>query len=153
MKYFPLILIALLFSGCEPNRSESYPSTKKFIKQYVPKGAERIEYRDSHGGFHGDGKLWVVYEMDSAEQKEFEGLIKSDPSWKELPVFEEARNFMQGDWADAKDGMYLFHDFQPDWYPPRESHSGPVFQRGSFNFCLFVYNRNEQRIYVYNLDT
>ena len=119
----------------------------------MPDGAKRIEYKDTHGGIHGDGKLWAVYKLNSKEQKEFEEKFETDLAWNDLPVFEEARKFMQGDWADAKVGKYLFHDFQPDWYPPRDSYSGPVFQRGSFNFCLFVYNREEQKIYVYNVDT
>lgn len=153
MKSSILVLIFLILAGCSQGDGGSYPSTQKFIQEYVPDGARRIEYKDTHGGFHGDGKLWVVYQLGKDEQHEFEEKIKNDISWIDLPVFEEARSFIAADWVDAQDGKYFFHDFQPDWYQPHNRYSGPVFERGSFNFCLFVYNRSEGRIYVYNLDT
>ena len=153
MKFLLLALFLSFFVGCDVGSSGSHSSTKKFIKEYIPRGAERIEFKDSHGGFHGDGELWAVYKLSDKEKKKFEERVKEDPAWKDLPVFEEASRFIHESWVDKADGLYFFYDFQPDWYAPRESLSKPPFQRGSFNFCLFFYDRKGQKIYVYNLDT
>lgn len=86
MKLLLVSLFLFAFPKCGSNGDSPDPSTKKFIQEYVPKGAKRIEYRDTHGGFHGDGELSAVYQLNDRESRAFEERLHTDPAWKELPV-------------------------------------------------------------------
>ena len=129
--------------------------------------AEVISSEDSHGGFHGDGMTFVVLHFDEdglAEQ--LEGLA----GWHPLPLSENAGILIYGyDTEKMKTGPYLCDEqgqgmipqIQNGYYYFYDRHSESrdvyddtyIFDRGSYNFTLAIYDADSGMLYYAKLDT
>lgn len=122
-----------------------------------------IQREDNHGGFHGDGTACVI--LDCSENREQARELVAD--WKELPLPENLNLMFYG---GERDGVYYDFDLaqqanmpkiERGFYCFQDRHSkstdsssdAEIFDRGSYNFSLAVYDSNTDRLYYFELDT
>lgn len=118
-----------------------------------------IDYEDTHGGFHGDGELYVKVEFP----KDF-AMSQLNQYWKRLPVptgislfiFGGDYNGVHYEYGDDRmkpagkitNGIYFFED-RAD-YP---SKSNSFLERPSHNFTFAIYDFEENTLYFYKYDS
>lgn len=122
-----------------------------------------VESGDSHGGFNGDGASYLV--LDCSENKEKALDIVSE--WTPMPLSENLNLMMYGGVKNGrtygfnksaeahmpkiKNGYYKFYD-RHSGAKDRESDK-ELFDRGSYNFSIAVYDTDTDRLYYFRLDT
>lgn len=117
------------------------------------------EYRDTHGGFHGDGDTFAVITLPEDAASEAESRMEyGTPWWNPLPLTEELSRVLYGGSETAplcpdavpkvEKGWYFFYDAQGHPYIEES-----LFARASFNFSLVVYDADTKTLYYYALDT
>ena len=118
-------------------------------------GADLKEFRDTHGGFHGDGETFAVITL----QEQTEALMSHGaPRWYPLPLSSDAAMVLYGDdehaplcpdgIPQAEKGWYYFEDEQAEPFG-----EGSLFDRASFNFCIALYDAETRTLYYFELDT
>lgn len=122
-----------------------------------------IQAEDSHGGFHGDGTAYAI--LDCSQNREKARELVAD--WKELPLSENLSLMFYG---GERDGMYYDFDLAAQANMPEVEHGfycfqdrhskstdssrdAEIFDRGSYNFSLAVYDSDTDRLYYFELDT
>ena len=117
--------------------------------------SELREFRDTHGGFLGDGDTFAVVQLTEEQALDAESMMAyGEPWWHPLPLTEELTRVLWGDAPLCRDvpevenGWYYFYDAQGHPYIEES-----IFSRFSFNFVLAVYDAESRMIYYYKLDT
>lgn len=126
--------------------------------------AELTGFRDTHGGFHGDGETVAVIVLPRDVAMEAEDRMRyGTPWWKPLPLTQDLSRVLYGDgehlplFADdggepllpgIKTGWYYFYDEQGHPYIEES-----VYDRASCNFTLAVYDPAHYTLYYFDLDT
>ena len=112
-------------------------------------------YRDTHGGFHGDGETFAAITLPEEMARGAESMMSfGQPWWHPLPLSEELSQVLWGDSPLCADipkvtkGWYFFYDAQGHPYIEQS-----LFSRSSFNFTLAVYDAETRTIYYFELDT
>ncbi len=122
-------------------------------------GAKTVSYEDTHGGFFGDGERAVVFDVSEWEKRE-----ETLSSWNDLPLTENLQLIMYGGEKDGMiygydlaknndipvitNGKYFFYDRLHENYSDSDLFSG-----ASFNFTIFMYDNDTQRLYMLEFDT
>ena len=128
------------------------------IKIFVPFSTE-VEYKDSHGGFHGDGECLVKVIFSKEQALNFKEKIEKNRHWKQLPMPENLQNKVSLDAEECmnipviKNGYFFFldrHSQADDKYNPYDIDSE---SRASWNFTVAVFDTDENILYYYELDT
>lgn len=148
------LCVLFLLTGCCKNE---YIGDKIEVTN---KTCKIVKEKDTHGGFLGDGDHFAIIECDELSKKDL-----SD-NWKELPLTDnilEIVNMPQCNddgcktafdrygVPDIKNGYYLFvdrHDSVKNKYDDTELNI-----RSSYNFSLSIYDKDNNKIYLYELDT
>lgn len=128
------------------------------IKIFVPLSVE-VEYKDNHGGFHGDGECLVKVYFSKEQAQKFKEKIERNSHWKQLPMSDRFRNQLilgiekEMEIPVIKNGYYYFldrHSQADDKYNPYEMDEE---FRGSWNYTVAVFDTDENILYFYELDT
>ncbi len=133
----------------------------------VSQGELKI-YNDTHGGFHGDGELYVemVFSDDA-----FTDRIKLSGEWSALPLPLTLRIVAYGGKLEGGSSYHSFID-DPDgenliplisngyyYFRDRSSESrderdpSQILDRYSYNFTLAIYDIDTRTLYFYEIDT
>lgn len=67
----------------DPYNSVNY---SEMIDTEIPKNAKVLDYKDTHGGFLGDGDLYAVIQFDKNEKNSFLKNIEKNKKWKKTPL-------------------------------------------------------------------
>ena len=126
--------------------------------------ATLTEYRDTHGGFHGDGETVAVITLPRDAALEAEDRMRyGQPYWQALPLRQDLQQALYGSEThgalftddagnpllpEVKGGWYYFYDEQGHPYI-----EDSIYDRGSFNFTLAVYDPSHYILYYFVLDT
>lgn len=122
-----------------------------------------VEQEDSHGGFHGDGTAYVILDCSQNREKALELIA----DWNALPLSENLNLMFYG---GERDGVYYDFDLAQQANMPKVEHGFyyfqdrhrkstdsssdvDIFDRGSYNFSLAVYDTDTDRLYYFELDT
>ena len=133
-------------------------SISRRIGVLVPFSVE-LEYKDSHGGFHGDGECLVKVIFSEEQAQKFKEKIEKNSHWKQLPMPERLQSKVSLDAEEGmnipviKNGYYFFldrHSQADDKYNPYEIDSKA---RASWNFTVAVFDIDENTLYFYEIDT
>ncbi len=125
----------------------------------------KIEYEDSHGGFHGDGDTLAKVYLNGKSAEEV--IIEIKDKWKLLPLSENLNLMMYGGIKDNMEYSYNLADKlkiprieNGYWYfIDRHSKStdtyndADLFERNSFNFTLALYDLDINILYYIEFDT
>ena len=149
---FLLIIIYIIYLHTFYN----YNFYSSLIETQIPIFA-KMEEKDTHGGFHGDGEtLAKVYFSDEQAQK-FMKNISNCSHWNEFPIPETLQNCAYNSIDEEmklpsiNNGYWFFldrHSKATDKYNYNEM-SG----RASSNYSIAVFDIDSNILYIYSLDT
>lgn len=153
---FASVLLLFILAGCTTNAGEEYKEiTGIDLSDYKP-----LSVYDTHGGFHGDGLKCEIYDCSNTD---IENTIKSSHVWKQVPLSPNVETLLYEtigeNKADSgktfvpriKNGFYTFYDRHSESENPRDDTK--IFDRGSFNLSLAVFDADNQMLYYLELDT
>ena len=86
----------------DPYNSVNY---SEMIDTEIPKNAKVLDYKDTHGGFLGDGDLYAVIQFDKNEKNSFLKNIEKNKKWKKTPLQKDLKLIIYGGEL-KKDGHY-----------------------------------------------
>ena len=158
-----VFLLVTLVSSCGPNvRGEIKAQTGLELG-----GETEVTYKNSHGGFLGDGATAVTVKFRDGALKE---QIEKDDRWHALPMSQNVSVALYGgtattgaEWSsvvrdlsefempEIENGYWFFRDRHPessDNYDDAE-----LFSRVSFNFVISVYDADLNVLYYFKIDT
>ncbi len=133
------------------------------LPKYTAKRGE-----DTHGGFHGDGAAWYVYDFDAAQAAALKAQIEDAPHWQALPMTNPAKAFLFGGEVDgrrrsaqAKEtgfalpqaGYWFVFDEQAQGMARYSDAQFLAPDRASVNVKLAVYDAQHGRLLYYEMDT
>lgn len=122
-----------------------------------------LDEADTHSGFHGDGSYHLILDCSENKEKATEILSK----WIELPLLENLALIMYGGEKDGisygynlakeaeiptiENGYYYFCDKHAK--STDNKNASALFDRGSFNFSLAIYDSDTDKMYYFEYDT
>lgn len=124
--------------------------------------ASLAEYRDTHGGFHGDGETFAKITLPADTAMEAEDRMQYGPLWwSKLPLTEELSRVLYGDADNGplftdEQGKVLLPEIENGWYYfcDAQAYLGQsLLSRASCNFTLAVYDADRDILYYFDLDT
>ena len=118
----------------------------------------KMEEKDTHGGFHGDGEAFLKVNFSDKQAEKFVNKINQNNHWKKLPMPERLQNRVSNaDEVEAipivKNGYWFFEDRHAkatDKYNYNEIFDS---NRASLNFSVAVFDTDANILYFYALDT
>lgn len=149
-----LILIILYFIYIYVLRNYFFYSTQ--IEIHIPIFA-KIEEKDTHGGFHGDGETYTKIYFSKEKAEKFINKINKNDHWKNLQMPGKLQKRISNTIDKEmkipyiEQGYWFFvdrHDKATDKYNYNE-----MFGRSSLNFSIAVFDINSNILYIYALDT
>lgn len=153
-----LLTLSVLLSGCAS--SDTHAEISEILRTDVSAGEIRTE-TDTHGGFHGDGEVYVVLEFPDGDSFQ----VPETGFWHELPLSDNLHTFLyeythHSQLWDAAGGE-LIPQIESGWYFFYDRNGDNLFSssdedlltRGAYNFILAVYDPASLTLYYYELDT
>lgn len=150
------VLLLFVLAGCTTNSGEKYKEiTGIDLSDYKP-----LSVYDTHGGFHGDGLKCEIYDCSNTD---IENTIKNSHVWKQVPFSPNIETLLYETIGENKadsgkafvpqieNGFYTFYDRHAEAENSRDDTK--IFDRGSFNLSLAVYDADNQMLYYIELDT
>ena len=158
------VMVILLLTGCFSESINKRISKSLGIE--IPKNI-KIEYEDTHGGFHGDGETVVVVEFNNSIGEDIKSKISNNEDWNSLPLSENLDLIMYGgqkegidyaynlaealDMPPIENGYWFFNNRHSNSISPKEDSN--LFNQYSFNFKIAVYDIDTQTLYYLEFDT
>ena len=118
----------------------------------------KIEEKDTHGGFHGDGEAFVKVYFSNKQAEKFVKKINENNHWEKLPMPERLQNRVSN--ADevekipiVENGYWFFEDRHEK--ATNKYNYNEIFDsdRASLNFSVAVFDTDNNILYFYALDT
>lgn len=123
----------------------------------------KIEYEDTHGGFHGDGVTLAKVELESKDAEKILSEIKANDNWESLPLSENIKTRMYGgenyssdlaerlDMPEIQNGYWTFIDrFNGE---NKINDDKLLFTRGAANFTIGIYDAENNILYYCKYDS
>ncbi|MDR7871245.1 MAG: hypothetical protein RIN55_10315 [Tissierellaceae bacterium] len=153
------VIISIIFARdiyIEKSKENHYIS---LIGLNIPKKSKVTKFNDSHGGFHGDGELFEVIQLEQDDIIYFMQDALNTGSWERLPMDKDLRKFIYGEYTskyshggygemmpdDIVNGLYYFKD--------RYRTGEYIFDRPSQNFNFALLDINKGRLYILKYDS
>ncbi|MFI3327147.1 MAG: hypothetical protein R3Y35_13405 [Clostridia bacterium] len=122
-----------------------------------------LEEFDTHGGFHGDGDAFYIFEFESDISQQ----LSNNSKWNSLPLSEEVnmlvygyedettsagpytkdRNSGETVFPKITNGYYYFLDIQ------NTINEDYIFGKIYLNFDVAIYDSDENKLYFYEFDS
>lgn len=150
----------------DPYNSVNY---SEMIDTEIPKNAKVLDYKDTHGGFLGDGDLYAVIQFDKNEKNSFLKNIEKNKKWKKTPLQKDLKLIIYGGEL-KKDGNYYVYEPLPDYNIPKTKNGIYYFKdrfaenypedadtnindRAAYNITFALFDLDTNKLYIYKLDT
>ena len=159
-----LVMVILFLTGCFSESINKRISRSLGIE--IPKDI-KIEYEDTHGGFHGDGETVAVVEFNNSIGEDIQSEMLNNEGWNKLPLSENLDLIMYGgkkegmdyaynlaellDMPSIENGYWFFDNRHSNSISPKEDSN--LFNQSSFNFTIAVYDIDTQTLYYLEFDT
>ena len=150
----------------DPYNSSNYSD---MINTEIPKTSKVLDYKDTHGGFLGDGDLYAVIQFDNDEKNSFLKNIEKNKKWKKTPLQKDLKLIIYGgelkkdgnyyvyeplsdyNIPKTKNGIYYFRDRFAENYP--EEADTNINDRAAYNITFALFDLDTNKLYIYKLDT
>ena len=150
----PIVILVLISSFTEL----SHPEYVQKLSGLDISGSTIVSVEDTHGGFHGDGDLVVIF--DCAEIAE--SVAAQMTEWKPLPMTASLQNLLYGGGIqtgiaeqvgipEVTNGFYFFWDRHSESQDPTDE--SKLNDRHSWNFTVLLYDAENVLLYLFELDT
>ncbi|MFH5835333.1 hypothetical protein ACHAL6_04550 [Proteiniclasticum sp. C24MP] len=150
----------LILTGCHPLSIQKRISDSTGIS--IPHSM-RIDYEDTHGGFHGDGETTAIVAFHEDASKDVRAEISENMNWLRLPLEESLDIMMYG---GVKDGILYTYEYAELLSMPRiengywyfedrlpEGSLKELLALPSYNFTVAVYDFDTDILYYLEVDT
>ena len=128
------------------------------IEINIPLSA-KLEYIDTHGGFHGDGETFAKVYLTEKQSEKVKKNIENNENWKRLPMSENLQNDV-GQYLTAKmnmpsieNGYWFFLDRNSEAYNKYDENEMYKEKRYSSNFSVAVFDIDTNILYYHETDT
>lgn len=159
-----VIVLALVIAGlfiCVSSGENSRLDEIGGILDLDVSGGTIVAEKDTHGGFHGDGTLFVSVQFADAS---IEDEIMNADDWEAFPISETVQTLVYGrELEDGTYGPYLadqeIEDLLPEiangfyWLKDRQEADGELLYRPSFHFTVALYDSDTRCLYYCKVDT
>lgn len=117
----------------------------------------KIEEKDTHGGFHGDGEALVKVYFSDKQAEKFIRKIDKNIHWDKLPMKDILQTCINNNITDEisvpiiENGYWFFldrHSKATDKYNYND-----MFDRASSNYSIAIFDIDSNVLYIYSLDT
>lgn len=126
-----------------------------------------IIYKDTHGGFHGDGSYYAKFNYTDVEAQSFITQL-IDKNWNAMPLTENLNLIMYGgtrgnvtynynlatneaNFPSIEHGYWLFIDRHSE--SDGSNSDTDLFRRHSYNFTLAMFDTDTNILYYFEFDT
>lgn len=119
----------------------------------------KIDYKDIHGGFLGDGETFAKVNLSESQTDRFVKRIKNNQHWKEEPVNENLIHRIQSSdefgykIPNIKNGYWIFKDRHSKATDIYDENGMFEEERGSVNYSVGILNLDTNILYFYQDDT
>ncbi len=155
-----MLFISVIISGCSSDISK----LSKKLELVFPE-IEHSQITNTHGGFHGDGKMLMkIVFKDKTLATQLEGKWSKMPLSKNLSIAvyglednnetiyslvktEDEQNFI----PKIENGYYYFYDRNSESSNPNNDND--LFTRCSYNFSVAIYDCENKTLYYADIDT
>lgn len=131
----------------------------KEIEVFIPVLA-KMEDKDTHGGFHGDGEQLATFYLSDKQVKKMEKKIKQNENWRELPMTEILFNSVcrhaneeHMNIPEVKNGYWFVLDRHSKATNKYNEYGIFEENRYSNNFTVAVLDIENNILYYFELDT
>lgn len=156
-----IILVAMILRGGEGDEEDTVHTddTLEWVLGRAEKIAgtdlehgEVVRFSDTHGGFLGDGDVFLEFQYSDEDYKQIEEQISTQKYWEELPMAKEmAEQLMGWDFEIPQCGYYLFYDRHSD---ADDRHDYKEMQeRASRNFSVIILDQDAKKMVYLEKDT
>ena len=117
----------------------------------------KMEEKDTHGGFHGDGEALVKVYFSDKQAEKFIRKIDKNIHWDKLPMKDILQTCINNNITDEisvpiiENGYWFFldrHSKATDKYNYND-----MFDRASSNYSIAIFDIDSNVLYIYSLDT
>ncbi len=163
-KQFTCVLLFAIFvcslTGCFPYSINKEISSSLGIN--IPLFL-KIEYEDTHGGFHGDGVTLAKVQLEGKNANNILSEIKGNDGWKDLPLSENVELEMYGgeDYESnlakklgmpkIQNGYWIFIDRYKG--ENKVTDGERLFPRYSANYTVGIYDADSNILYYCKFDS
>ena len=134
----------------------NYNFYSSLIETPIPMFA-KIEEKDTHGGFHGDGEALVKVYFSDKQAEKFIRKIDKNIHWDKLPMKDILQTCLNNNITDEisvpiiENGYWFFLDRHSK--ATNKYNYYDMFDRASSNYSIAIFDIDSNVLYIYSLDT
>ena len=153
---FLIILIFIIAYIIYLHTFYDYNFYSSLIETQIPVFA-KIEEKDTHGGFNGDGETIAKFYFSDKQAKNFTNSISNNLHWNKFPIPETLQDCVYNSINEdikipfINNGYWFFldrHSKATNRYNYYE-----MFGRASLNYSIAIFDMDSNILYIYSLDT
>lgn len=158
-----LVLIFILVVSFALFRTGHQRHLEQALDLSLPRG-EITSYLDTHSGFHGDGDVYAIMQLNQRQGSTFAAKLSQREGWHSGAVSETLSLALYGgerdgvtygpcgkDLPQVQDGFWYFQDRSGEGSSPYSDRD--LLSRSAQNFTFALYNPEDSTLYFYELDT
>lgn len=133
-----------------------YNFYSSIIETPIPMFA-KIEEKDTHGGFHGDGEALIKVYFSYKQAEKFIRKIDKNIHWNKLPMKDILQTCINNNTKDEisvpiiENGYWFFLDRHSK--ATNKYNYYDMFDRASSNYSIAIFDIDSNVLYIYSLDT
>ena len=133
-----------------------YNFYSSIIETPIPMFA-KIEEKDTHGGFHGDGEALIKVYFSYKQAEKFIRKIDKNIHWNKLPMKDILQTCINNNTTDEisvpiiENGYWFFLDRHSK--ATNKYNYYDMFDRASSNYSIAIFVIDSNVLYIYSLDT
>ena len=133
-----------------------YNFYSSLIETPIPMFA-KMEEKDTHGGFHGDGEALVKIYFSDKQSDKFMKKIENNIHWNKLPIDKILQTCITNKSIEemsipfVENGYWFFIDRHSD--TTSKYNYNDMLNRASSNYSVAIFDKESNILYIYSLDT
>ena len=133
-----------------------YNFYSSLIETHIPMFA-KMEEKDTHGGFHGDGETLVKIYFSDKQAEKFISKIDNNTHWNKLPINDILQTCITNKSIEdmsipfVENGYWFFIDRHSK--ATNKYNYNDMFNRASSNYSIAIFDMESNVLYIYSLDT
>ena len=153
---FFIILLFIIIYIIYLHTLYDYNFYSSLIETPIPMFA-KMEEKDTHGGFHGDGETLVKIYFSNKQAERFVSKIENNTHWNKSPIDETLMPCITNNSIEdmsipfVEKGYWFFLDRYSK--ATNKYNYNDMLNRASSNYSIAIFDREFNILYIYSLDT